>query len=89
MPKRKPDNPAPVAPRGDNQSSPTGPPHSPPAKHGPAAPAPTLYGLAHLRAVQSLSPAVPVDQVCEESALDLTRLRAEQRPRRWTDSDRV
>ena len=47
------------------------------------------HGLAHLRAVQNLSAAVPIDQVREEAALELTRLRADQRPRRWTDSDRV
>jgi hypothetical protein len=34
-----------------------------------------------LRAVQNLSAAVPIDQVCEEAALELTRLRAEPRPR--------
>ena len=41
----------------------------------------------NLRAVQNLFPAVPIDQVCEEAALELTRLRAYQRPHRWTDSD--
>ncbi len=79
----------PAAPQGDAPAAPTSPPppDPPSARHGPAAPAPTLYGFAHLRAVQNLSTAVPIDQVCEEAALELTRLRAEPRPRRWTDSD--
>jgi len=58
-----------------------------PRRDGPAGPARTLYGLSHLRAVQNLSTAVSIGQVCEEAALELTRLCAEQRPHRWTDSD--
>ncbi len=86
----------PAAPQGDAPAAPANPPDPPPAKpcpeprrEGPAGPAPTLYGFAHLRAVMNLTAAVPIDQVCEEAALELTRLHAEQRPRRWTDSDRV
>jgi len=77
----------PATPQGETTAAPESPPDPPPAKHGPAGPAKTLYGFAHLRAVQNLSNAVPIDQVCEEAALELTRLRAEPRPRRWTDSD--
>jgi len=69
------------------------PPDPPPAKpcpeprrDGPAGPAPTLYGFAHLRAVQNLSTAVPIDQVCEEAALELTRLRAERHRSWWYGS---
>ena len=77
----------PAASQDDAPAAPVSPPDPPPAKHGPAGPARTLYGLAHLRAVQNLSTAVPVDQVCEEAALELTRLRAEPRPRPWRDSE--
>lgn len=79
----------PTTPGGDAPAAPGGQPDPPPHKHGPAGPAPTLYGFAHLRAVMNLTAAVPIDQVCEEAALELDRLRAEPRPRRWTDSDRV
>ena len=80
-------SPPPATAQGDTTVSPESPPDPPPAQHGPTGPARTLYGLAHLRAVQNLSTAVPIDQVCEEAALELTRLRAEQRPHRWIDSD--
>jgi len=80
-------SPPPATAQGDTTVSPESPPDPAPAKHGPAGPARTLYGLAHLRAVQNLSTAVPVDQVCEEAALELTRLRAEPRPRPWRDSE--
>ena len=80
-------SPPPATPQGATTEVPASPPDPPPAKHGRAGPSRTLYGLSHLRAVQNLSTAVPIDQVCEEAALELTRLRAEQRPRRWTDSD--
>ena len=84
----------PAASQDDAPAAPASPPDPPPAKpcpeprrEGPAGPAPTLYGFAHLRAVQNLSNAVPIDQVCEEAALELTRLRAEPRPRPWRDSE--
>ena len=80
-------SPPPVAPQGDAPVGPARTPDPPPAKHGPAGPARTLYGFAHLRSVMNLTAAVRIDQVCEEAALELTRLRAEQRPHRWTDSD--
>ena len=72
----------PATPQGDAPTAPARPPDPPPARHGPAGPVRTLYGLSHLRAVQNLSTAVPIDQVCEEAALELTRLRADQRPHR-------
>jgi len=66
----------PATPQGDAPVGPASPPDPPPARHGPPGPVRTLYALAHLRAVQNLSTAVPIDQVCEEAALELTRLRA-------------
>ena len=48
----------------------------PPAKHGPAGPPRTLYGFASLRAVMKLSTDVPIEQVCQEAALELLSLRA-------------
>jgi len=53
----------------------------PPAKHGPAGPPRTLYGFASLRAVMNLSAAVPIEQVCQEAALELASLRAALSPR--------
>lgn len=84
MGRRKANKSPPATPQGDRAVAPANPPDPPPARHGPA---PILYGFAHLRAVMNLTAAVPIDQVCEEAALELTRLRAEQRPHRWTDSD--
>ena len=85
MRKRKPDNPPPVASQGDNPASLIGPPDPPPARHGPAQPARTLFGLAHLRDVLRLSATADVNQVCEDAACELERLR-EQAPRRpWRD----
>ena len=83
-------SPPPATAQGDTTVSPESPPDPPPAKpcpeprrDGPAGPARTLYGFAHLRAVQNLSTAVPIDQVCEEAALELTRLRDERHRSRW------
>jgi len=44
-------------------------------KHGPAGPPRTLYGFASLRAVMKLSADVPIEQVCQEAALELASLR--------------
>ena len=48
----------------------------PPAKHGPAGPPRVLYGFASLHAVMKLSADVPIEQVCQEAALELAGLRA-------------
>jgi hypothetical protein len=73
----------PATPQGDAPAAPASPPppDPPPAKHGPAGPPRTLYGFASLRAVMNLSAAVPMEQVCQEAALELARLRAALSPR--------
>jgi len=66
---------SPAVPQGDAIVRPASPPDPPPAKHGPAGPARTLYGFASLRAVMKLSTDVPIEQVCQEAALELLSLR--------------
>jgi hypothetical protein len=73
MPKPKPDNPSPATSQGDNLAA--IPPDPPPARHGPAGPPRTLYGFASLRAAMKLSADVPIEQVCQEAALELASLR--------------
>jgi len=52
------------------------------AVHGPARPARTLHGVARLRAALHVSEAVAVEDLCEEAALTIDKLR-EDRPRRF------
>ena len=73
MRKRKPDTPSPATSQGDNLAAIQ--PDPPPARHGPAQPARTLYGFASLRFVMKLSADVPIEQVCQEAALELASLR--------------
>jgi len=75
MRKHKPDNPSPATPQGATTAGPATPPDPPPARHGPAQPARTLYGFASLRVVMKLSADVPIEQVCQEAALELASLR--------------
>jgi len=53
---------------------------------GPKNPAPQLSGLDLLRSVVSLSSTVPVDQVCDDAAHELIRLREQVRRSPWPDS---
>ena len=78
-PSQKP--PAPAASQGDATAAPASPTDPPPAKHGPAGPPRVLYGFASLRAVMKLSADVPIEQVCQEAALELAGLRAALRGR--------
>jgi hypothetical protein len=71
---KKPEPPA--ASQDDAPAARASPPDPPPAKHGPAGPPRTLYGFASLRAVMKLSTDVPIEQVCQEAALELLSLRA-------------
>jgi len=72
----------PAASQDDAPAAPVSPPDPPPAKprpeprrEGPAGPPRTLYGFASLRAVMKLSADVPIEQVCQEAALELLSLR--------------
>ena len=69
-------SPPPATPQGATTVAPARPPDPPLAKHGPTGPARTLYGFASLRAVMKLSTDVPIEQVCQEAALELLSLRA-------------
>jgi hypothetical protein len=71
---KKPEPPA--TPQDATTLSPASPTDPPPAKHGPAGPPRVLYGFASLRAVMKLSADVPIEQVCQEAALELAGLRA-------------
>jgi len=70
---KKPEPPA--TPQDATTLSPASPTDPPPAKHGPAGPPRVLYGFASLRAVMKLSADVPIEQVCQEAALELASLR--------------
>jgi len=72
----------PATPQGEITAAPSSPPDPPPAKpcpeprrDGPAGPPRVLYGFASLRAVMKLSADVPIEQVCQEAALELASLR--------------
>jgi len=69
---------APAAPLAD---PPPAKPCPEPRRDGPAGPPRLLYGFASLRAVMKLSTDVPIEQVCQEAALELASLRAALSPR--------
>lgn len=55
-------------------------PHAPPSfapadRHGPRGPRVQRYGLDRLREALRLSSEVPLEEVCEDAALELERLR--------------
>lgn len=52
------------------------------AGHGRAQPLQTPYGVAHLRHLLELSPEVPVEQVAEEAAWLIEKLRSAGEPKR-------
>ena len=71
-----------VARRRGESASPVPPPTAP---LGPSKPSRRLFGLARLRAVLNLTQA-DLDQVCEDAADEITRLRENQRPVPWRSS---
>ena len=55
--------------------------------HGADKPVETPYGVAHLREVMKLSADVPIERVCEDAAMEIERLTANQKPTAWPDED--
>jgi len=59
--------------RSKPEQSPETPP--PPPLHGPSRPARRLYGVSHLRHVVSASDSATIDQLCEDAAQRILKLR--------------